>query len=153
MIEFKGCLTGTAQEYALKKNARLIQRFLFSGAVCLIPGSYIISVTVLHNFWIFILPALFLASVVITGITYKKRTQQLPKCICIDGGTIEVSFKFNVVTLDISKVKAVYDCGSFYEIVPKNVFMIYVFICQKDLQTEGTPEEFETLFDGKIARK
>lgn len=153
MIEFKGNLTGTSQEYALKKNAGLTQRFLALGGLCLIPSSYVISVTVLHNFWIFILPVLFLVAAVITGITYKKHTQQLPTCICIDGGTIEVGFKFNVVTLDISKVKAVYDRGDFYEIIPKNVFNFSVFICQKDLLTEGTLEEFETLFDGKIVKK
>lgn len=150
MIEFKGNLTGTSQKYALKKNARLTQRFLALGAVCLLPGSYIISVTVLHNFWIFILPALFLLMAVISGITYKMHTQKLPTSVCIDGRTIEVSFKFNAVTLDISKVKIVYDCGDFYEIIPKNVFNFSVFICQKDLLTEGTLKEFETLFDGKI---
>lgn len=150
MIEFKGNLTGASQEYALKKNSRLIQRFLLLGAVFLLPSSYIISVTFLHSFWIFILPALFLATSIIPRITYKKYTHQLPICTYIDGSTIVINFKFNSQTLDISKVKAVYDYESFYEIIPNNIFLFSVFICQKDLLTEGTLEEFEALFDGKI---
>ncbi len=153
MIEFKGCLTGEVQDYALKKNAKLTQKFLILGSVCLLPGSYIISVTVLHNFWIFIIPAIFLATAVITRTTYKQRINQLPTCICIDGETIEISFKYNAVTLNTSNVKAVYDRGDFYEIVPKNIFMFSAFICQKNLQIEGTSEDFEALFGNKISRK
>lgn len=153
MIEFKGDLTGASQEYALKKNSKLIQRFLLLGAVCLLPSSYIISVTFFHSFWIFVLPVLFLVLSIIPRITYKKYTQQLPICIYIDGGTIVINFKFNSQKLDISKVKIVYDYGNFYEIIPKNIFIFSVFICQKDLLTEGTLEEFEALFDGKIVKK
>ena len=153
MIEFKGDLTGAAQEYALKKSSKLTQRFLLLGAVFLLPGSYIFSVTFLHNFWIFIFPALFLAMSIISRITYKKYTQRLPICIYIDGSTIVINFKFNSQTLDISNVKAVYDYGIFYEIIPENIFNFSVFICQKDLLTDGTLEKFETLFDGKITQK
>ena len=153
MIEFKGDLTGASQEYALKKNSKLTQRFLLLGAVCLLPGSYIISVTFLHSFWIFIFPALFLAMSIISRMTYKKYTQRLPICIYIDGSTIVINLKFNSQTLDISKVKAVYDYGNFYEIIPKNIFNFSVFICQKDLLADGSLEEFEALFDGKITQK
>lgn len=82
-------------------------------------------------------------------LTYKKRTQQLPLSICIDGETIKASFKYNTVTLDINKVKTVYDRGDFYEIVPQNSFLFSVFVCQKDLLTEGNLEDFEALFDIK----
>lgn len=153
MIEFKGDLTGSSQEYALKKSSKLIQRFLLLGAVFLLPSSYIISVTFLHSFWVFILPALFLALSIIPRITYKKYTHQSPICIYIDKGTIVINFKFNSQTLDISKVKAVYDYGNFYEIIPENIFNFSVFICQKDLLTDGTLEEFEALFDGKTMPK
>lgn len=154
MIEFKGDLTGASQEYALKKTAKLTQRFLLLGSVCLLPGSYIISVTVLHNFWIFILPALFFVASILSRITYKIHTQKLPRCICIDSGTVTADFKFNSQTLDTDAVKAVYDYGEFYEIIPKiNIGLSPVLICQKDLLTDGTLEEFKKLFDGKITQK
>lgn len=153
MFEFKGDLSGVSKEYALKKTAKLTQRFLLLGAVYLLPFSYIIFVTFLHSFWIFILPALFFISSIIARITYKMNTQKLSHGIYINGGTITADFKFNSQTLDISKVKAVHDYGEFYEIIPKNIFVFSAFICQKDLLTNGTLEEFETLFDGRIMQK
>lgn len=148
-IEFNGELTGVSQEYALKKNARLTEKFLLLSALCSLPFSFIISRTLINGFLVFIIPAIFFASIVIMELTYKKRTQQLPLSICIDGETIKVSFKYNTVTLDINKVKTVYDHGDFYEIVPQNFFLFSVFVCQKDLLTEENLEDFEALFDIK----
>ena len=49
-------------------------------------------------------------------------------------------------------VKKVLDYGEFYEF---RFYFPWCFgvICQKDLLVEGTIEEFEQFFDGKIVRK
>lgn len=153
MIEFSGDLTGVSKEYALKRNAKITQRFLLLMAVCSLPASYIISVAFLHNFWIFSLPALFFVTAIISGIMYKCPTRKLPTDVCIEQDKIVINYKFNSQTLDINGVKAVYDYRDFYEIIPKNKFILAVFVCQKDLLTSGTLEEFETLFEGKTVRK
>ena len=50
----------------------------------------------------------------------------------------------------LNEVKRVYDyrCWYYLEIDFGDPY----FICQKDLLTEGTLEEFEALFEGKIVR-
>lgn len=54
----------------------------------------------------------------------------------------------------LSKVEYIYDCGDWY------VFKFSEgpnfpprFVCQKNLIVEGTIEEFEKMFEGKIVRK
>ena len=54
---------------------------------------------------------------------------------------------------DISDVKVVVDWGEWYDIIFYFPYKSVGFICQKDLIVEGTIEEFEKLFEGKIIRK
>ena len=54
----------------------------------------------------------------------------------------------------ISDIKCVNDYGEFYELVfPRSAGISDKFICQKNLLTKGTLEEFEALFEGKVVRK
>lgn len=53
----------------------------------------------------------------------------------------------------LSKVKKVLDCGDWYYIIFKFGDITNSWTCQKDLIIEGTIEEFEKLFEGKIVRK
>jgi len=50
-------------------------------------------------------------------------------------------------------VKKVYDYGEFYFISFYFGKISCYFICQKSLLTQGTIEDFEKLFDGKIVKK
>ena len=62
---------------------------------------------------------------------------------------IELERRFERATEDVKKVL---DYGEFYEF---RFYFPWCFgvICQKDLLVEGTIEEFEQFFDGKIVRK
>ena len=51
---------------------------------------------------------------------------------------------------DISEVIEVIEYQEYYHILFNNFNKNYV--CQKDLLTQGTIEEFEALFEGKITR-
>ena len=53
----------------------------------------------------------------------------------------------------IGLVKTAYDYGEFYFLSFPMGKKSGNFVCQKDLLTQGTLEEFEKLFDGKIVRK
>jgi hypothetical protein len=53
----------------------------------------------------------------------------------------------------INEVRKVIDYGDFYSIRIKQQYEFGVFLCQKDLLTKGSIEEFEKTFKGKIIRK
>ena len=71
-----------------------------------------------------------------------------------DGYITSYGEKFEL-TNPIDTVAVVIDCGEWYHISwnRKVGFGPERFICQKDLLTHGTIEEFEKLFEGKIVRK
>lgn len=52
-----------------------------------------------------------------------------------------------------SKVKKIYDNGSYYYICFNRWDISKGIVCQRNLIIEGTIEEFEKLFEGKIVRK
>ena len=53
----------------------------------------------------------------------------------------------------LSKVKKVVDAGDWYYVVFKGGSINSAFVCQKNLLTKGTLDEFEKLFEGKLVRK
>ena len=55
-------------------------------------------------------------------------------------------------TRSINDVKKVIDHGEYYELCFSFGKLSDKFICQKNLITKGTIQEFETLFSGKITR-
>ena len=59
-----------------------------------------------------------------------------------------------VQTKPLSKVKKVIDAGDWYYVVFSRLGdLSNAFVCQKDLLTQGTLEDFEKLFEGKLVRK
>ena len=60
----------------------------------------------------------------------------------------EISYKCN----KIQDIKKVLDFGDFYAIIFYGRNIDRRFICQKDFIVQGTIEEFEQLFEGKIVR-
>ena len=49
-------------------------------------------------------------------------------------------------------IKEVRDFGEYYVLIFRDSGNFSQIICQKDLLTKGTIEQFEELFDGKIMR-
>lgn len=95
----------------------------------------------------------FVVFAVMCWLPQKGIAQRAPKSVTIDNGTIEVKSSLIYQTRTLDMVKAVKDMGDWY------VFDFFLpnksgyFICQKSLLVEGTLEEFEQLFEGKIVRK
>jgi len=72
--------------------------------------------------------------------------------VCITDKVIQkTQYKQPMLTLEIDQVKRVRDDGKYYSIIYADISN--AIICQKSLLVEGTLEEFEALFEGKIVRK
>lgn len=152
MIEFKGELSEKAKKYVLNCNT--------FGSVCVwmsiaIIGSAITIAVALLTYKIilvFLVPFAFVAC--IGFIPLKKEVfQRVPKSILIESGIIHLENDLQEISNAVENVKKVYDMGDWYHIIfyfpHKSIF----FICQKDLLTAGSLEEFEKIFEGKIVRK
>lgn len=71
-----------------------------------------------------------------------------------DGLVNAVSCEGRTRSAQICAIKKVKDFGDYYAMTLPGICVIIsgYFICEKDLLTNGTIEQFEELFDGKIVR-
>lgn len=75
--------------------------------------------------------------------------------IYINNGLVSaVSCEGRTRSAQICAIKKVKDFGDYYAMTLPGICVIIsgYFICEKDLLTNGTIEQFEELFDGKIVR-
>ena len=77
----------------------------------------------------------------------------LPNRIWLDEDYIYCQAKAYLEQKCIDDVKRVYEYADFYELCFPFGNISIRFICQKSLLTQGTLEEFESLFKGKITKK
>lgn len=155
MIEFNGYITGTAEKYFKKKSIKLnLLIILFSSAVCL-------PCLLLINRLIYIeglVPAVFVYSysamiIFLFGCFSKKFIKYTkPKRIIIESDNVICEIHKDKYKRRVNNVKCIYDFGDFYDMRFFNC-IDYKYICQKNLISEGSVEEFEALFEGKIIKK
>ena len=69
---------------------------------------------------------------------------------CSDGKIVDFRY---FPGMERENVKCIFDFGDWYHIVFKFPTKSIYCVCQKNLLEEGTIEEFETIFEGKIVRK
>ena len=77
----------------------------------------------------------------------------LPKKITLDEDSLECEGESFGETRSVSDIKEIIDCGEWYQFVFYFPHKSNRFYCQKDLLVQGTIEEFEALFEGKIVQK
>lgn len=157
MIEFNGFLTGVSQKFFCKQIVKIQQKCM---ACALIIGFILLPVIfqMLYGDIIEILPKiiiaeiiLFIIAILLPNIQTKKEKERItPQKIYIDKDKIVSKSNAMVDTRFIQDVKEVKDYGEFYYFVFKAYS--YRFVCQKDLLTHGSLEEFENLFAGKIKK-
>lgn len=84
-----------------------------------------------------------------------KKTKKIitPKRIYIEDESIICVTESSTMGKKIKSVKTVYDYEEFYYLSFNWTNKTMNYVCQKDLLTQGTLEDFEKLFDGKIIRK
>jgi len=155
MIEFRGYISGAAEK-RFHNKARNFGQYIMIASVSLFLPSVIHFVLKTRN-WLLLglYCTLFLIIPLLAHIpqSRKERASIIPKRIYTEEDTIVcVADKYVEYRL-LSDVKQVRDFGEFYEIIFPFGKISEKFICQKDLLTIGTIEDFEKLFDGKIVRK
>lgn len=153
MIEFCGEPTNKCKEYRLKVEAKI--GFISA----LVPAILVCIPVIIAIFlwdWLFSLaiPVLVLFVMLASRRPSKKvYSLILPSKVYIQENTINSeSEKFYEKRL-ISDVRKIVDMGEWYQTVFNFPHKSAHFICQKNLITTGTIEEFEELFKGKIERK
>ena len=154
MIEFKGGLSKTCKEFVLKNEARCSRMAL---TISCFPFAVadIIWWAVSGKLYVLIaLPALVFP-VFLAGIKPREKDYGaiMTKRVTIDGNDLECEGDQFHDIKSIDRVKSVIDYGEWYQIEFSFPGKSQRFICQKDLITQGTIEDFEKLFADKIIRR
>ena len=154
MIEFNGYLTGAAEAYFHKRTKAFGRKIIIASLLILFPGILVTGIKMHAKALIWGYCTLFVAIPLLTLIpkSKKERISITPKrifteddcIICVADRYTESSF--------IADAKTLRDFGEYYEIVFPFGKVSDKFVCQKNLLTKGTLEEFEALFAGKLIR-
>ncbi len=147
MIIFEGRLSGQALNSCNKKSAKEITIVLSIISVfvlfvwCSIFG---FTLWILYPFAILV--AMFVACLLVCN---KVNAKPFKIIVDPDERTIVYEAKSEKEHFFMfDDIKSVYDYGEYYHFWQGDMFL-----CQKSLLVQGTLEEFEKLFDGKIIRK
>lgn len=156
MIEFYGEYYEDSKRFMLKKHAVLgLYVALVTSILCSVVILIIAAVLKLWIItWFMIVLALLIILAIFAPYIQKARTLHMivPRKINIaDDGYMYVQLSSNTISRSLSKVKKVIDMGKSYYVT--FYFKIDGFLCQKNLLKQGTIEDFENLFEGKIVRK
>ena len=156
MIEFEGYITGKAEKFFWNNSRKFtIFMFLFPFLV-LLP--LILFLSIGGQFWDLLIVyivffALVFLSFYIIPKSKKEKLKFIPKHIFTDEEYIVCQGNAYEEYNLISDASEVIDYGEFYYINFPFGKKSDKFICQKDLLTKGSIEEFEALFEGKIKRR
>ena len=155
MIEFNGYITGAAKKHYDKTNRRMGRNIMLVALLLVMP--IIMILAIMTRMWL-ILPGY--AFIMVMGIVViqlpKGKTEDkkvTTKRVYVKDGYITYETDITEQTKNINLVSRVYDYGEFYELKFPFGNMSTQYICQKDLLTRGTLEEFEALFEGKLEKK
>ena len=154
MIEFTGILSGSAKKRFLKRVANYGQKYLVIGELFVLP--IIILIAVKMENWIPIGAYLGYSILILLLPRIPKSKKEvdaiIPKKVYIEDGSIICVAEKYVEYRNLADVKRIHDFGEYYELRFSFGKISEKFICQKNLITKGTLEEFENLFRDKIIR-
>ena len=153
MIEFKGSLTGEAKKYLQRKVAKNLSWLFFFGITLVLAFFLSISGKDLEHINL-ISFCIWPYSVVpiLRCLSASEKEIVMPNKITIFDGIITATTNEGDKVRKIEDVKLVREFDDFYALSLRKTPVISYFICQKDLLTKGTEEEFRALFKGKIER-
>ena len=155
MIEFNGYISGNAEKQFVKSEFKLIMEFYWYSTA----GLYVLSIVyaMRTDFWliaqIFTCLYVLLPLCIAIVLNKKSRKKLLTKKVIIHDGLITAITDTQPLTKNISDVKQVNEYADYYKINFSFGNLSNVFICQKDLITKGTLEEFDELFADKLVIK
>ena len=153
-IDFLGEISGNAKKTFLKESARIaiyptIGVVIFIAIVLLFLYSQTQKTLFL---WLMAidLPALLVAGQIPPPKAQIKKT--ITQRVIVDGDMIVAINRTGEVCKYIEDASALIDYGDHYFVKFPFGNLSEYFVCQKDLLKNGTLEEFEALFEGKIER-
>lgn len=157
MIEFNGYLTGTSQKYFCNQIVKLQRKFIIFTSIptlfMIFSFSYLFWGIIIEPKIILLSIILFLALYMLPKIQTKKEKEKItPQKVYIENDIIISESNAATESRFIKDVKEVKDYGEFYYLTFLFGKYSYHFVCQKDLLTKGSIDEFEALFDGKIKK-
>lgn len=154
MIEFKGYLTGSALKHLRKSYFKII--------CCVISIAFILCVVIMtciigiYEWGLAILlltPVYLIFCVLLPYLFMKFDKTHIPKQITINDNIIFcITDEIGADSRKLEQIKEVKDYSEYYVVICKGLNIPPHFICQKDLLTQGSIDEFESLFADKIKR-
>ena len=152
MIEFTGVISGNAEKYFWARARRLgLKIILVSELLVLAP---IIFYMIIKSNWltasVAVIGGCIIPLFVFIPKSKKEKMLLLPKRIYTDGESIVCVGENYSESKLIGDETLVRDFGDFYELVYPFGKVSDKFICQKNLLSQGSLEDFEALFEGKI---
>lgn len=154
MIEFKGYLTGKALKHLRKSYFKIMCGFIsFAFVLCVVIMACILGVDDWGLVILLLTPVYLIFSVLFPYLFMKFDKKHIPKKITINNDTILcITDEIGAERRKNEQIKEVRDYGEYYILINKGLDFHPHFICQKDLLTQGSIDEFESLFAGKIKR-
>jgi len=149
MIIFRGEPSGECKDYINKKSSKT----LLIGALVMNVGVFLFLLMFVFEYpetlAFMIIP---IVSTVVLVINRKSLTV-IQHEVMINGNSIRSKTKDGrEIFIMVNDITEVADNGTYYSFAVKNARATYMFACQKDLLVEGTLEDFEKLFEGKIVK-
>lgn len=156
MIEFKGYLTGSALKH-LRKSYFKIMCGVLSIAFIICVAIMISIIGIDAEDWLLAIllltPVYLIFCVLLPYLLMKFDKTHIPKQITINNNIIFcITDEIGADSRKIEQIKEVRDYSEYYVVICKGLNIPPHFICQKDLLTQGSIDEFESLLAGKIKR-
>lgn len=151
MIIFDGYLTGAAKKHHAKRTKNMYSLYgVFCAVFILVvfsPISYVWQNGFNYKFYMLCLPIL-VSFPLLVRFSYLKG--DVLKKVIISEEAITAVWDKDRQSTPLTKVKEIRDYGEYYEVVTPHLFGSIIYVCQKDLLTQGTIADFEAKFTGKI---
>ena len=151
MIEFSGQMSYETEKHLYKKGRKMFYAaFTVAWGVLLVP---IVLLAISSDFLLVIYGYIVYLPIMLFAVWLyqpNKKKPADPVKITVDEEYINYETKQATVYRSVSDAKEVRDYGNFYDVIYPFGNVTTLFVCQKDLLTQGTLEEFEKLFEGKI---
>ena len=154
MIEFKGNLSEAGRKIIVHQNQVMC---LIGGIIGAVPFmALFIALAIEEEPILWITVPCFLLFIVMSYVmkpTGKNLEKMMTNLVVINDRTVVCESEADYKETEIEDIKKIVDYGDFYRIVFYFPNLNARFICQKDLITQGSIEEFEERFSDKIIRK
>ncbi len=154
MLVFSGDMSVKCIDYMLEKESKL-------SGICALIASIIVGIPLLFAtiFYNALFSLFYSVLILFVLLAFKRASKKnygniIPKTIVIEkDGTMTAEGEKFFWTAFADNVKEVLDCGDWYHIIFLYPYRNPRFVCQKSLIMQGTLDDFEKFFNGKIIRK